>query len=919
MFSQTLILFLSAVALKWADSLLTHPEYVAKLQEANKLDEHTVDVNNIRDEYSLQMNNTLFRYGLPKCSECHQIGIIGAGNEQDRVATPRACVAGLVAGIELAKSGHTVMIYEANNRPGGRIDTYRDREHGYLTELGAMRLPLEVHPYLNYLIQTRYQLKVNKFKEYDEDSIVYINGINTNVKQAEMNPDMFGFRTKLNEKGKKPVTLWNDAVQPLLDMVKNESWDAVRAKWDSYSIDYYLHEERNLSRAAIDYISLMLNVESNLYTALIESIRDMTIIKDDTEFYHIVNGNDLLIESLVRECLSVANNRCSIMYNASVTKVQLKTEKKSNVQITWKNGSNDTQSKKYDSVIVATTATAASLIEFTTRFKFADKYRAMRQLHYDCASKVALFFNRQWWNLDENIQGGRSTVDLPVRFVYYHNFNTTSSESDGAAILASYTWSQDALLWTSLSEQQSIDLALENLNEIHAKTDVFKTFIGGKVKHWCTDPYSHGAFALFTPFQERDIMSELIKSVDNVHFIGEHTSSAHAWIEGAILSALRSALIIQEEIFDVVIIGGGPIGLATAIRLADRQPTLRIAIVEQFKIGNSDGSSGSSDVRQFRQMYSEQYLAELANKSVLMWHQLEHKANLSSGSILNTDDGYLFYGNSQMVDTTEGGLNNIKDNCEKLRMNCKYMDGTELQERFPFFSFSSAYTGIYHSQSGYINVTQLMLTLVQLISVNKNITIREDEQFLYFNYTDTTTKDIRIITNRGSLLAKQKVLFVPGPYAKSVSNKLGFDLNMSMWELPSMYFRLRSATSKNFSLPTWFAFAGNDKQSLYYGFPVESSDRPGYIKISPDFIKDLSNPLINPEDRSHLPDPYLIEKIIDWVTKNVPQVNSSDYIISPHTCLATFMPDNGFVLDYVPDHPKLIMYAAGWGMKFVPV
>ena len=47
-----------------------------------------------------------------------------------------------------------------------------------------------------------------------------------------------------------------------------------------------------MSRAAIDYIGLMLNIETNLHTALTESIADMTIIKDDTKFYHIIGGND---------------------------------------------------------------------------------------------------------------------------------------------------------------------------------------------------------------------------------------------------------------------------------------------------------------------------------------------------------------------------------------------------------------------------------------------------------------------------------------------------------------------------------------------------------------------------------------------------------------------------------------------------
>ena len=60
---------------------------------------------------------------------------------------------GLIAGLELALAGHTVTLYEANNRTGGRVWTHRDETTGlYMLEMGAMRLPLDVHSMLNTYI-----------------------------------------------------------------------------------------------------------------------------------------------------------------------------------------------------------------------------------------------------------------------------------------------------------------------------------------------------------------------------------------------------------------------------------------------------------------------------------------------------------------------------------------------------------------------------------------------------------------------------------------------------------------------------------------------------------------------------------------------------------------------------------------------
>jgi monoamine oxidase len=113
-------------------------------------------------------------------------------------------VSGLYAGILLAKSGHTVVIYEADQIAGGRIQTYRDDKNPnlFFGELGAMRFPLDAHPYLNTMIRYRYQLNITDFPSYDPHTIAYINGISGSVKQANENPDMFGFNVSATERGK---------------------------------------------------------------------------------------------------------------------------------------------------------------------------------------------------------------------------------------------------------------------------------------------------------------------------------------------------------------------------------------------------------------------------------------------------------------------------------------------------------------------------------------------------------------------------------------------------------------------------------------------------------------------------------------------------------------------------------------------
>jgi hypothetical protein len=313
-------------------------------------------------------------------------------------------------------------------------------------------------------------------------------------------------------------------------------------------------------------------------------------------------------------------------------------------------------------------------------------------------------------------------------------------------------------------------------------------------------------------------------------------------------------------------------------------------------------------------MYNEEYLAELANMSFPLWRQLEQRANISVGSILNTDDGYLFFGDFNMSQlTVEGDLASIKRTCENLQMGCEYLNSTQLQIRYPTFTFPHQYQGIFHNQSGYINVTTLMMALLHIINQNPNIMLRQQEEFLSLNLDNQT----QIITDRSVLYASRKVLFVPGPYAKNISHLLNFDLNITLWELPIYYFRrLPNATP----FPTWFAWSGDDLYSLFSGFPTMSTSSD-YIVVSPRFIQRLSEPLKYPSQRTNKIDDFLTKKVIEWVSRYMAtQVNISDYHFNNQTCLATFLPDNGFLLDYVPrTNKRVLIQAAGWSMKFVPV
>ncbi|CAF1368902.1 unnamed protein product [Didymodactylos carnosus] len=138
--------------------------------------------------------------------------------------------------------------------------------------------------------------------------------------------------------------------------------------------------------------------------------------------------------------------------------------------------SSQNTSETFDHVIVATTATAASLLDLRPRHRFVATYNALRQLHYDCASKVGLYFTRQWWR-DLGIDGGFSTTDLPTRTTIYFSFPAAPSP---ATLLASYSWSQDSLVWSAVPNEAAIEIALNDVQRLHSGVNISQYFAGGR-------------------------------------------------------------------------------------------------------------------------------------------------------------------------------------------------------------------------------------------------------------------------------------------------------------------------------------------------------------------------------------------------------------------------------------------------------
>lgn len=253
-------------------------------------------------------------------------------------------------------------------------------------------------------------------------------------------------------------------------------------------------------------------------------------------------------------------------YNKRVTRVAIDrswTKDQNNMVVVC---NYDEEPRRYTSVICTTTLACLQRVD-TTDLELPTTTRdALRTLHYDSSTKVAIKFDRPWWAIECGItKGGVSNTDLPIRVCVYPSYNVDDPQDQNAILLASYTWAQDATRIGSLvnldsprGEDELKGLMLYNLARLHS-TDaasfdrIYKIIKDSYITHhgfdWAMDDYSSGAFALFGPGQFRYLYPHLIRPCADArfHIVGEAASSNHAWVVGSLESAYRGVWLFLER------------------------------------------------------------------------------------------------------------------------------------------------------------------------------------------------------------------------------------------------------------------------------------------------------------------------------------------------------------------------------------
>ena len=243
-----------------------------------------------------------------------------------------------------------------------------------------------------------------------------------------------------------------------------------------------------------------------------------------------------------------------------------------------KDDEKDEDRRYYSAVFVSTTLAAMQRMDLTgATLNYGTKV-AIRSLRYGTSCKVGIKFKEPWWINDSNIDnGGVAQTDLPLRMCVYPSYNIKDGHDKEAVLLSSYTWGSDAQRFAALiskenkttKEKQEAeeelkevlchDLALLHCPQKNGEKDeiayqaLYKKIKALYIEHhaydWGADKYMSGAFAHFGPGQFAKMYTDIIfpHAGGKLFIIGEAASKHHAWIVGALESAVRGVYQLLQE------------------------------------------------------------------------------------------------------------------------------------------------------------------------------------------------------------------------------------------------------------------------------------------------------------------------------------------------------------------------------------
>ena len=347
----------------------------------------------------------------------------------------------------------------------------------------------------------------------------------------------------------------------------------------------------------------------------------------------------------------------------------------------------------------------------------------------------------------------------------------------------------------------------------------------------------------------------------------------------------------MENLYDVVIVGGGSMGIATAYYLA--KANQKVLVVDQFSIPNIYGSH-HGETRILRLGYGNGgTYVPLVKESLDLWKELEKET------------GRTLYNQTGAISVGYPGSDFVKETIDSsIKYNLAYeeLDAKSLMERWPGITVPDDYVACYDPNSGFLYSEECILAYKEECE-KLGVTILENQRVLDLQITD---KEVTVLTADTTFVARKAVV-TAGAWIPKLLPEL--ELEIKPLRKTFGWFETSEENLYGSQFPC-YVFDTHDV-GHYYGFPDFNGKG---LKIG---RMDLGE-VVNPDElnRDFDSTPKEEADLRSFLSRYMPQANGR--LNAGKVCLFSMTPDEDFIIDFHPQHDNVLIAGgfSGHGFKF---
>ncbi|GBD35058.1 Monomeric sarcosine oxidase [bacterium HR36] len=345
--------------------------------------------------------------------------------------------------------------------------------------------------------------------------------------------------------------------------------------------------------------------------------------------------------------------------------------------------------------------------------------------------------------------------------------------------------------------------------------------------------------------------------------------------------------------YDVVVVGGGVMGLSIAWSLA-RRAVGRIAILEKAYLGA--GGSGKSGAI-VRQHYSNRLTAQLARMSLRWFEEFDQ---IVQGPPVFTRTGLAIIVRQADRNALEANLQMQQE----LGIDVHLVSSQELAELDPNTRLADDEIAAWESEAGYVDAIQVLTSYAQAcqregVEIQEGVEVRE--------ILVQANQAVGLQTNEGRIACGAVVLAV-GPWICRLTDSLGLEIPVQPGRTQVAMFRRPVEMGRR--MATCVDFVGQ----IYYR--AAAGDFLHVGSIAGDEARDT----VDPDNYPEVADPGWVPNIRQRLQQRCPAMHRC-YGRGGYAALYDITPDWHPILDRCPqiENVYLAVGFSGHGFKFAPL